>query len=270
MTYEPGVDELLHSDSPLVTPHATRNRTNAPRFSKFWFPGSVAVEGGFIRPVGGGLDSKISALTAATSFLDADEFPVNEAGTTKKVTGTLLKAWAGSVLTNQSTADQAPAAATLTYLTNSSISVPTGKLRIGTRFQWQLVGTKSAAGTTTGRAFHVRIGTAGTTADTAVLTFTSAGTPAATVDTGVWFITVTIRGPLSASCIAAGFMSLNRGIGTAAAGGLLASGVNTENLQVTSSAFDATVASLIVGLTVTTATAEVITFQEVVAQAVNL
>lgn len=38
-------------------------------------------------------DTKISALTAAGSFLGADEFPVNEAGTTKKVTGNQLLAW---------------------------------------------------------------------------------------------------------------------------------------------------------------------------------
>jgi hypothetical protein len=36
-------------------------------------------------------DTKISALTAAASALAADEFPVNEAGTTKKVTLTQLK-----------------------------------------------------------------------------------------------------------------------------------------------------------------------------------
>lgn len=35
-------------------------------------------------------DAKISALTAATSALAADEVPVNEAGTTKKVTLTQL------------------------------------------------------------------------------------------------------------------------------------------------------------------------------------
>jgi hypothetical protein len=215
-------------------------------------------------------DTKISALTAATSFLDADEFPINEAGTSKKVTGTLLNAWVGGMLGNQSIADQAPAAATLTYLTGSNIAVPVGKLRIGSRFRWYLIGTKTAAGLTTGRAIHVRIGTAGTTGDTAVCTFTSAGTPAATVDTGVWEIIVTIRGPLSASCIASGGLTLNRGVGTAAAGGLLASGVNIENLQNTSAGFDATVSNLIVGLSITTAAAEVITFQEVWVDASNL
>jgi hypothetical protein len=37
-------------------------------------------------------DTKISALTAATAFLEADEFAVNEAGTSKKVTGNQMQA----------------------------------------------------------------------------------------------------------------------------------------------------------------------------------
>src|SRR5205809_7809241 len=41
--------------------------------------------------------SKISGATAATAFLDADEFPVNEAGVSKKVTGTQLKTWMGRI-----------------------------------------------------------------------------------------------------------------------------------------------------------------------------
>lgn len=43
-------------------------------------------------------DTKISALTAAASFLLADEIPVNEAGATKKVTGTgVITMQAGAV-----------------------------------------------------------------------------------------------------------------------------------------------------------------------------
>ncbi len=40
--------------------------------------------------------TKISALTAAASFLSADELPTNEAGTTKKVTGTQIRTWIGA------------------------------------------------------------------------------------------------------------------------------------------------------------------------------
>lgn len=211
-------------------------------------------------------DTKISALTAATSVAATDQTVIVQGGASKMATAAMVRGG----LFNQSTTDQSVPAATLTYITNSNIAVPVGKLAIGTRFEWMLVGTKTAAGTTTGRAIHVRIGTLGTTGDAAILTFTSGGTPTATVDTGFWTIICTIRGPLSASCIASGGLNLNRGIGAAAAGGLLASGVNTENLQVTSGTFDATVASLIVGLTMTTATAEAITFQVVQVTATNL
>lgn len=214
--------------------------------------------------------TKISGLSAVAAGADAQLAAVDDAGVTKSISLLQLKAYMGDQLQNQSTADQAVPAATLTYLAGSSIAVPVGKLRIGTFFTWRLFGTKTAAGVTTGRAIHVRIGTNGTTADAAVLTFTSAGTPAATVDTGVWEIDAIIRGPLSASCIASGALSLTRGLGGAAAGGLLASGVYTENLQATSAAFDATVANLIVGLSMTTAAAEAITFQGVMAEAKNL
>jgi hypothetical protein len=39
-------------------------------------------------------DTKISALPAAASFLEADEFAVNEAGVSKKVTGNQMQALA--------------------------------------------------------------------------------------------------------------------------------------------------------------------------------
>ena len=43
-------------------------------------------------------DTKISALTAATVAAAANEFAINEAGTSKKLTGTLLKAFVGPTL----------------------------------------------------------------------------------------------------------------------------------------------------------------------------
>lgn len=46
-----------------------------------------------------GADTKISALTAAGSALGADEVPINEAGTTKKVTLTQVKTFLGTAFT---------------------------------------------------------------------------------------------------------------------------------------------------------------------------
>jgi hypothetical protein len=194
---------------------------------------------------------------------DANEFVINEAGTSKKLSGTLMKAWAGNVLRNQSTAAQSPAAGASTYLTNSNIAVPVGLLRIGTVFRWTLVFTKTAAGVAA-RAHIIRIGTAGTTADAAIVTLTS-GTPTAAVDTGYQVVTCIIRGPLSASCIAHGASWAIHQLSTT---GLFPN--EAEVLQVTSGTFDATTASLIVGLSVTTGASEALTYQQVITEVYNL
>lgn len=74
-------------------------------------------------------------------------------------------------------ADQAVAAATLTRLTGSSLA-PNG-FYVGQVFRWVIDGTGGAAGTAA-NTITVRIGTANTTADAAVATFTTAvGTAAA-------------------------------------------------------------------------------------------
>ena len=208
-------------------------------------------------------DTKVSALTAATSFLDADEFPVNEAGISKKVSGTLLKAWIGDVLGNQSTADQTINASTTAYLTNSNMAVPVGKLRVGSVFLWRVWVNKTAAGTL-GVVFTVRLGTAGTTADAAVLTFTL---PTATgvADEGYIDIVVTVRGPLSGSGILQGGLRMTHN--------LSATGFATipcVSLAVTSSTFDVTTANLIVGLACTTPASTVLLFRQITAEAKNL
>ncbi|MBA3843512.1 MAG: hypothetical protein H0X39_13035 [Actinobacteria bacterium] len=170
----------------------------------------------------------------------------------------------GDSLANQSTADQAVTAATLTYLTGSLISVPAAKLRVGTIFIWRLSLSKTAAGIAA-RAFHVRVGTLGTTADAAVLTFTQTSLPTAVADDGYIEIVATVRGPLSASCIMQGQHRLMHNGNTA---GLAA--VPVHVLKATSAAFNATTASLKVGLTVTTGASEALTFQQVNGEAKNL
>lgn len=208
-------------------------------------------------------DTKISALAAATVVADANEFAINEAGTSKKVTALLLRDYFGDSLSNQSTANQAPAAATLTYLTNSNIAVPSAKLRIGTTFNWWLSLSKTAAGTAANN-FHVRLGTAGTTGDAAILTFTT-GLGTAAADQGVINIRAIIRGPLSASCIAQGLFVFDHNL--SATGHLV---IPTACIAVTSGTFDATTANLICGLSVTSGASIAYTFQQVIAEAKNL
>jgi hypothetical protein len=162
-----------------------------------------------------------------------------------------------------STAAQTPGAGASTYLTNSNIAVPVGLLRVGTVFRWTFAFSKTGAGTAA-RAHIVRIGTAGTTSDAAILTFTS-GTPTAVADQGFQQIVVTIRGPLSASCIAQGVLFATHQLSTT---GLFAN--ETEVLHVTSGTFDATTANLIVGLSVTTGASEALTYAQMYVEADNL
>lgn len=169
-----------------------------------------------------------------------------------------------SLARNWSVASQAPAAATRTYVIGSAVSVPTNKLQIGSGFRWTFDITKTAAGTAAS-TYDVCVGTAGTTSDTARVSFTKpAGTAA--VDTGLVRIEAICRGPLSASGIFVGNFQLVRNAAEAAGH------CTTPSVCLTtvSSAFDVTVANLIVGVCVTTGAADAITIQMVRAEAFNL
>ncbi len=108
----------------------------------------------------------------------------------------------GNGLSNFSTVLQAPVATTRTYITGSTITVPPSGLKIGTCFRWTMNLTKTGAGTASS-TFDIAFGTAGTTADTARVSFTKpAGT--AVIDEGKVVIEAIVRGPLSASGIVVG------------------------------------------------------------------
>lgn len=208
-------------------------------------------------------DTKISALVAAVAAALANEIPINEAGTSKKLTVQQIADLFGETLRNQSTADQTPTAATLTYLTGSMITVPAAKLRIGTVLKWKLYLTKTAAGTAAS-TFDVRVGTAGSTADTARLSFTTdIGT--AVIDIGYIEIVVVCRGPLSASGVMVGTFTMTHDL---AITGFGTKAVRVQN--VVSGTFDVTTAGLKIGLTVTTGAAQAWTFKQISAEAKNL
>lgn len=137
-------------------------------------------------------DTKVSALTAATSVLGADEFPVNEAGTSKKVTASLIRQYVGAGLSNSSTVAVSAGYAADTYLAGSAITIPVaGGWRVSTQVHWLLDMVKTAAGVAT-PIFTLRMGTLGTTGDASIMTFTFAAGTAA-VDTGVFDIWITFR-----------------------------------------------------------------------------
>jgi hypothetical protein len=207
-------------------------------------------------------DTLVSAEILASGFLPGHEFYVNEAGSDRKANGQQVFDAIGNTLRAQSVADQTINAAVTAYLAGSALAVPAGKLRIGTRLRWKLSLSKTAAGTAA-NTFNVRIGTLGTTGDAAVLTFAlPVGT--AVADVGGIEIFLTVRGPLSGACVVHGQLVLWHNL---AATGLATLASPTINAQAT---FDATVASLIVGLSCTTAASTVLTFQQVNAQAENL
>lgn len=171
--------------------------------------------------------------------------------------------------TNASTTAQTPTAATSTYLTGSSLAIPGSKIRIGTTFRWNLIFTKTAAGTLT-TSFFVRVGTAGTTADTAVLTFNALPVGTAATDEAWVEILMTCRGPLSSSGVFVGSIFVGHAgnpVGTFTAGFII---TTTYFKRLTSSTFDVTTANLIAGISVTTGTSVALTFEQITAEALNL
>lgn len=89
----------------------------------------------------------------------------------------------GKTLHNASTATQSPTAGTDTYLTGSLITIPVaGDWVVGETYHIVISVSKTAAGTTSA-TYSLRMGTAGTTADTAFFT-SSFGAQTAVVDAG--------------------------------------------------------------------------------------
>jgi len=166
-------------------------------------------------------------------------------------------------INNFSVTSQAPEAATRTYITGSKITVPPGKLQIGTMFRWTFDMAKTAAGIAAS-TFDIAFGINGTTADTARVSFTKpAGT--AVVDNARVVIEAIVRGPLSAAGIVAGNFYLTHNL--AATGHAIIPCVNVTTI---SAGFDITVANLFVGICITSGAADAITIQQVITEVFNL
>jgi hypothetical protein len=165
---------------------------------------------------------------------------------------------------NTSVADQLPTAGTDTILLGSLLSIPSSKLKVGSRIQWTITMTKGAVGTVAS-TFNVRLGTTGTTADTSLGSL-STGTATANSDTGRLVIELLCRGPLSS----VGIFDLHfRLTHAAATTGLInvAQGLETD---VTSAAFDVTLANLIASVSFTGGTAAAWTFKSVMTESFGL
>lgn len=206
---------------------------------------------------------KISGLPVAGAFADADEFPVNQGGTTKKSTGLLIRDYIGDSRGNQSVSDQAIGASTTAYITNSAIAVPTAKLRIGSWFRYRVWINKTAAGTVA-LVLLVKLGTLGTTGDTTLFTLTL-GVGTAVADSGWFDLWIVCRGPLSAAGIFQLEGNFDHSLATT---GL--NNVQRQLFELTSAAFDVTTAGLIMGLAITTGALYALTSKMSLGEAKNL
>lgn len=174
----------------------------------------------------------------------------------------------GGVIRNWNTADVV-ATGVDTYLTGSSLAVPSHLLQAGTTFSWRIVFTKSAAGTAA-TTFIIRVGTAGTTGDAARITFTLPASTAA-VDTAEVDIFAILRNT-GAAGILAGNLVLNHNTPNTdlVAGAGIAGLSSTPVLQGNSSGFDTTIAATIIGLSTNPGASGVYTHQIIVAEMLNI
>lgn len=169
----------------------------------------------------------------------------------------------GNPLNNFSTRDQTIAAATTATITGSRIAIPANGLQIGSFYTVRLSVSKTSAGTAA-CSYLVKLGTTGTTSDATIATLTlPVGT--AVADKGTVDITVLVRGPITASCIANCHFSMVHNLQTTGLANVPGVVLNTN-----SSAFDATASGLILSVACTTAASTVYTFQQVYSEVKNM
>lgn len=185
-------------------------------------------------------DTKISALTNYTTPIGADIIPIVD--TTNSTTKGILISNTHWEYTNSSVTSQGAGFSTDTYLTGSNIAIPSGSPYVGTVYRCIFTVSKTAAGTAT-PIVQLRIGTAGTTADTSICSFTfSAGTAA--TDVGRFEVTALFRTVGSGtSAIVQGHCGLISQPTTGFSSLL-------KGVQTTSSGFNSTTASSIIGVSV--------------------
>lgn len=180
--------------------------------------------------------SKPSTPAAGSSILYVDStnkelVTLDDAGIAKNV----------RTLTNQGLTTTAGADI---YIVGSAISVPPTLVRVGAQFIWQLIMSKTAA-CTSAPVYNIRIGTAGTTADTARVTWTSTLNQTAATDSALATIMCTVKTASASGVITGGMMLQHKNTATGFANAQVDVGAPTD-----SAAFDLTVASLIFGLSI--------------------
>lgn len=218
-------------------------------------------------------DSKISALSAASSLADADVLAIVNGGSTKKVTLNTLTAYfeQRARQNNASTAAQGAGFATDTYVTGSDVSIPDGRLQAKAKYNLRIALSRTAAGTGT-PTINLRVGTAGTTADASRCLFTWPGALTATGADNAWFeIMATFRSVGSGtSAVIQGGLKIERAIATASQGFGAAGMLANHFLNTTGGGFDSTVSGLKIGASINGGTGAAWTITQVDAVLSNL
>lgn len=165
----------------------------------------------------------------------------------------------GIITGSTSVADQTINAGTTAKIIDSDLTVNPGHFPGGVVLRWEIVLSKTAAGTAA-NSFLVKVGLAGLNTDPTILTFAlPVGT--AVIDTGVIAIIVTVRGATrSASGLLQGTLILQHNL---AATGL--STIPCVVLKALSPSVDLSREFLIATLSCTTAALTVLTFHQVIA-----
>lgn len=162
---------------------------------------------------------------------------------------------AGLEVRNFSTVAQVIATAARDFVDGSQLAVPVSGLKVGSKIKFVLDLTKTAAGTASA-VFDISFGTAGTSADTARVSFTKiAGTAA--IDVARVVIEAIVRS-VSSTGVVVGQFNLTHN--------LLATGFSTlpcGNVVTVSSGFDNDGQELFIGLNITSGASDVWTVEKV-------
>ena len=214
----------------------------------------------------GANDKAISALTAASSLADTDVLPIVNGGSTKSVTLNVLDAYIESRgrVNNASVTTPGAGFASDTYLVGSSVAIPNGRLQAKSMYRCKFSVTKTAAGIAA-PIITVRIGTAGSTADTSRGALTFAAQTAA-IDQGFFEIFCTWR------TVGSGTTAVLQSMGTLSHA-LSITGLSTDVTGMktaTSAGFDSTTSGSIIGCSVNGGTSAAWTIALVQAELYNL
>jgi hypothetical protein len=221
----------------------------------------------FNHPVENWVYADSVARMAATGFVSADVGKLayqTDAATYYRLLSTAPTWFQLGSVANASSAPQSLTAATRTYLTGTALRV--GKMLVLQSYRWTFAATKTAVGVAAS-TIDIAIGTAGTVADTARISFAKpAGT--GTADEGMYVIIAVVR-VVSATV---GVISAELALVTnnpITSGGFL--GTNRPNLvlNTVSGNFDNSGANLYAGICYTSGTAEVVTIHDVLSECLN-